>query len=130
MNGSSTQHLKPNLHLNHPLELVDPDIGQTNDGQWRIGFFAVRPSEMDTVQFGPMAAAKPHKFFRTVGTSLESFPTPDVIVAFLRRSLVVIVGVLVFLCLLDRVDDASLNDQQIAHHVALLADDLILRPGG
>ncbi len=81
MNSSEVQHLQPNLHLDHPLELVDPDIGKTTDGQWRISFFAVQPTQMDTVQFGPMAAAKPHNFFRTVGPTLEDFPTPKVVVA-------------------------------------------------
>lgn len=81
MNGNSITTLSPNLHLDKPLELVDPDIGLTPSGQWRLSFFAVAPSEMDSVQFGPMAAPKPHKFYRTASNSLTDFPTPSVMIA-------------------------------------------------
>lgn len=81
MNGSAIEYLSPNLHLTEPLELVDPDIGLTSDGLYRLNFFAVAPSKMNPTQHGPMAAAKPHHFYRTVSSSLSDFPTPDIIVS-------------------------------------------------
>ena len=81
MNGQEIQYLSPNLNLSQPLELVDPDIGLTVDGQFRLNFFAVAPSKMNRTQHGPMAAAKPHHFYRTVSSSLSEFPTPKVIVS-------------------------------------------------
>lgn len=81
MSDAGLQTLSPNLHLDSPLELVDPDIGITADGQFRINFFAVKPSSMNRTQHGPMASAKPHHFYRTVSSSLLDFPTPDIIVS-------------------------------------------------
>ena len=81
MNDEAIQYLEPDLHLSNPLELVDPDIGLTNTGQYRLSFFAVEPTQMNRTQHGPMAAAKPHNFYRAVSNSLTEFPTPDVIVA-------------------------------------------------
>ena len=81
MKGETIQYLTPNLNLSQPLELVDPDIGLTVDGKFRLNFFAVAPSKMNRTQHGPMAAAKPHHFYRTVSESLSEFPTPDVIVS-------------------------------------------------
>lgn len=75
------EYLTPNLNLKKPLELVDPDIGLTVDGQFRLNFFAVAPQQMNRTQHGPMASAKPHNFYRTVSASLNEFPTPTVIVS-------------------------------------------------
>ena len=75
------EYLTPNLNLKQPLELVDPDIGLTIDGKYRLNFFAVAPTKMNRTQHGPMAAAKPHHFYRTVSESLTEFPTPTVIVS-------------------------------------------------
>lgn len=80
-NGQPVEYLNPNLHLTVPLELVDPDIGITADGQYRINFFAVQPTKMNRRQHGPMAAAKPHHFYRSVSNDLNNFPTPDIIVS-------------------------------------------------
>ncbi len=81
MNDTPLQFIEPNLHLETPLELVDPDIGITNDGLYRLNFFAVQPTMMNRTQHGPMASAKPHHFYRTVSSSLTEFPTPDIIVS-------------------------------------------------
>ncbi len=81
MNDKTIQYLEPDLHLPNPLELVDPDIGLTKAGQYRLSFFAVEPSKMNRTQHGPMAAAKPHNFYRSVSNTLTDFPTPTVIVA-------------------------------------------------
>ena len=81
MNGTPITYLQPNLHLNEPLELVDPDIGITADGQYRISFFAVQPTKMNRTQHGPMAAEKPHHFYRTASANLTDFPAPEIIVS-------------------------------------------------
>ena len=81
MSDAGLQMLSPNLHLDSPLELVDPDIGITADGRFRLNFFAVTPSSMNRTQHGPMAAEKPHHFYRTVSSSLIDFPTPTIIVS-------------------------------------------------
>ena len=81
MNGKSIEKLGTNLNLTQPLELVDPDISRTKEGLWRLSFFAVAPSQMNTEQFGPMSAAKPHLFYKTESLSLRDFPTPTVILA-------------------------------------------------
>ena len=73
MNGTDIAYLQPNLNLTQPLELVDPDIGLTSDGNFRLNFFAVAPSKMNRTQHGPMAAAKPHHFYRTESSSLSEF---------------------------------------------------------
>ena len=71
MNGH-IEYLTPNLNLKQPLELVDPDIGLTTAGQYRLNFFAVAPQQMNRTQHGPMAAAKPHNFYRTVSESMQA----------------------------------------------------------
>lgn len=81
MNGSAIQTIQSNLHLTEPLELVDPDIGRTASGEWRISFFAVTPAHMNETMFGPMSSAKPHNFYRTTSRDLQNFPTPEIIVA-------------------------------------------------
>ena len=81
MTGDPVEYLNTDLHLQSPLELVDPDIGRDKNGNWVLTFFGVTPLQMDDVQFGPMSAAKPHRFYQSKSPNLEDFPTPKVIVA-------------------------------------------------
>ena len=69
------------LHLPHPQEAVDPDIGRTSDGMWRLVWFGVDPADMNPTMHGPLASAKPHRFYRSVSTDLTDFSEPRVILA-------------------------------------------------
>ncbi len=69
------------LHLSHAQEAVDPDLGQTADGAWRLVWFGVNPAEMNPAMHGPLASAKPHSFYRSTSTDLRDFTPPQRILA-------------------------------------------------
>ena len=69
------------LHLPHPQEAVDPDLGMTAEGQWRLVWFGVNPAQMNPKMHGPIASAKPHHFYRSLSTDLVDFTPPQLILA-------------------------------------------------
>ncbi len=69
------------LHLPHAQEAVDPDLGQTADGAWRLVWFGVDPGQMNPKMHGPLASNKPHSFYRATSTDLSDFTPPQRILA-------------------------------------------------
>ena len=80
MNGGPVESFQTDLHLPAPMEVVDPDIGRTIDGDWRLVWFGVTPTQMNKESFGPLTSPKPHRFYRAVSPNLTEFNPPKVIV--------------------------------------------------
>ena len=81
MNGSGLTFIETDLHLQHPQEVVDPDIGKTPTGEWRLVWFGVDPKGMDENLTGPINAPKPHYFYRSTSYELSDLGKPTVILA-------------------------------------------------
>ena len=81
MNGNGLTFIETDLHLQHPQEVVDPDIGKTPTGQWRLVWFGVDPKGMDENLTGPINAPKPHYFYRSTSYELSDLGKPTVILA-------------------------------------------------
>jgi len=79
MNNEPLQHIKTDLHLKSPQEVVDPDIGMTSDNRWRLTWFGVNPNQMNAEVMGPIGSSKPHYFYRSESHRLEDFGKPKVI---------------------------------------------------
>ena len=81
MNGSGITYIETDLHLEHPQEVVDPDIGKTPTGEWRLVWFGVNPIDMDKNLTGPINAPKPHYFYRASSFELTNLGNPQIILA-------------------------------------------------
>ena len=79
--GPGIREVPLNLHLENIQEAVDPDLALLDDGSWRLVWFGVEPGQMNAEQHGPLASAKPHRFYRSQSQQLGEFPTPQVAVA-------------------------------------------------
>ncbi len=80
MGGKPIERIETDLHLLHPQEVVDPDIGQTPDGRWRLVWFGVNPDQMNRGGIGPLNSSKPHYFYRAESDTLSDFGSPRVMV--------------------------------------------------
>ena len=83
---SEPERIFTNLNLETPQEVVDPDIRRSRDGQWKLVWFGVNPSQMNPEMPGPLASPKPHHFYQSQSTDLLVFSEPEVIIASSRGS--------------------------------------------
>lgn len=85
--GSTTaERILTNLNLETPQEVVDPDIRRSRDGLWKLVWFGVNPTQMNTEMPGPLASPKPHHFYQSESKDLRIFSAPELIIASTRGS--------------------------------------------
>jgi hypothetical protein len=70
--GDGFAEVSLDLALPDLAVVVDPDLAQTADGDWRVVTFHVVWTEFDGVAWDPYGTEPPHEFHRAAGRALES----------------------------------------------------------
>jgi hypothetical protein len=79
--GSGFTEADPDLHLASLQVVVDPDLAQRPDGDYRFVYFGVPATTFDGSSWDPYESPAPHGYDRTTGADYTDLPTPEEVVA-------------------------------------------------